>query len=199
MKKKTTTLFLFFLMALGYVKSQTTAGNLMVGGGVTFYSESDQSDEDYDFSYTNFGPGAGYFIMDNLAVGLNLSFQKTKEDNGGSSEERTEFMIGPFARYYIPTSNESFAFFGQARLDFGSGKRDVTPGGEVKSGSLSFAISPGFAYFFNQHWALEIALTGLVIESDDPNKDADDDKVTSVMFSVESLTPSIGVRYHFGI
>jgi opacity protein-like surface antigen len=198
MLRTVTTLFLFVIMIMNEGQAQTAAGQMMIGGGISYYSQSTQANEDYDYTNMSFGPSFGYFLKDNLAIGINLGLEKTESDNGITESENTLYNIGPFVRYYIPTSSESFAFYGQARLDFGGGKTDTTPGGETKTTSIAFAVSPGFSYFFNEHWALDLAFTGLRIQSTDPNKDNDDDKQTAVIFNVQSLTPNIGVRYHFG-
>lgn len=55
----------------------------------------------------NFLPRGGYFVMDNLAAGLDillgLSSQKSSESEYKSSD--FSFGIGPFARYYYPLEN----------------------------------------------------------------------------------------------
>jgi opacity protein-like surface antigen len=55
----------------------------------------------------NFLPRGGYFVMDNLAAGLDillgLSSQKSSESDYKSSN--FGFGIGPFARYYYPLEN----------------------------------------------------------------------------------------------
>jgi hypothetical protein len=117
---------------------------------------------------------------------------------GAENLKSSAFAIGPFARYYKYTSNENFAFFGQASFLFGSGKTELTGGGDVKRSFISFDVSPGFSYFFTDHWALDFSLSLLSISSTDPNKDADDDNVTTVEFGVQSFSPSLGFRYHFG-
>ena len=190
-----------FLMAAGLtycVNAQTSKGNMMVGGALSFFTVSDQSDTDFEYKGTSFSPSFGYFLFDNFALGAELSVGSTTTDNGNTKRISSSFGFGPFARYYKFTSNESFAFFGQARFLYSSGKVDDTPGGENKTQNIAFSISPGFSYFFTKHWALDLSIAGLVIQSNDPNKDADDDKVNSVEFGISSLSPTLGFRYHFG-
>jgi outer membrane protein len=198
MKRSKIVLLAFLMIVTGYAHAQTSAGTLMAGGAIRIYSASEQSNDDYEYSEFYFSPSIGYFISDNLALGLNLGFETRKQDNGFAATKYTNFSVGPFARYYKFTSNEQFAFFAQASINFGSGKVDVTPGGESNSSSLSFNVSPGFAYFFNSHWAAELSFSGLSVGSTDPNKDVDDDKESYVIFDIRSFSPSLGVRYHFG-
>jgi outer membrane protein len=196
--KRTIALVAFFIIVTGYAHAQTSAGNMMVGGALRIYSSGEQSNDDYDYSEFQFAPSFGYFISDNFAIGLNLAIATRKQDNGFALTKYTDFSAGPFARYYKFTSNEQFAFFAQASINFGTGTIDVTPGGETKTSSLNFNVSPGFAYFFNNHWAAELSFSGLSVGSYDPNKDVDDDKNTYVVFDIRSFSPSIGARYHFG-
>jgi hypothetical protein len=79
-----------------------------------------------------------------------------------------------------------------------SGKVDETPGGESKTQTITFSVSPGFSYFFNKHWALDFWVAGLRYQSHDPNTDVDNNKSNSFQFGVSSLAPNLGFRYHFG-
>jgi hypothetical protein len=53
----------------------------------------------------NLSPRFGYFFMNNLALGLNLSIGSSvdKPESGGKNT-MTTFGLGPFVRYYIPGS-----------------------------------------------------------------------------------------------
>lgn len=179
------------------VHAQTSSGNMMIGGGINFHSTSYQSGSTSDQNTVNFSPSFGYFISDNLAVGTSLTLGSTRTGTGSGKTVESRFGIGPFARYYLFTSNENFGFFGQAQLSIGSTKIDP-PIGDVDRGSyVSFALSPGAAFFFNEHWAVEFAITGFQVTSRDPDKDNDDDKYTTVEFGLSSIQPSLGFRYHF--
>src|SRR5690606_14860210 len=107
------------------------------------------------------------------------------------------FGIGPFARYYLFTSNSQFGFFGQAALGFSTGKNESAAGAVTKTSNVSFSVSPGAAFFFNEHWAMELMITALSVSSYDPNKNNDNDKSTTFNFGVNTLSPTVGVRYHF--
>jgi outer membrane protein len=198
MKKTITVICLLFTVTVGYVKAQTSAGNMMVGGGFSIESESQQSNSDVGSSSVTFTPNFGYFIADGFALGLSLNIGSSTVDEGADKTKYSTLAVGPYARYYKFTSNENFAFFGQATFLVGSTNVDVTPGGERKGSFVQFAISPGFSYFFNKHWALDLQLQGLVVTSEDPNKDNDDDKYSSVSFGLNSFNPTLGFRYHFG-
>lgn len=188
---------LFLVIGSTYVHGQTSAGNMMLGGGLSFNSVSYQAGSDNDESNVIFSPGFGYFVSDNLAIGTTLTLSSGRDGTGAGKTVSSSFGLGPFARYYIFTSNESFAFFGQAQLSFETGKVDPPVGNVRRSSEISFALSPGAAFFFNEHWAVEFALRGFVFTSGDPNKDNDDDKYSTVELGLNSFVPTLGFRYHF--
>jgi outer membrane protein len=196
MKKISTLFSIVFVLACGYSYAQTSQGNIMLGGGFRIQSDKQETaGEDVKTSTVQFIPSAGYFLADDLALGLNLGiFSQTQADD----DKLTRFAFGPFARYYKYTSNENFAFFGEVGFLFGSEKFEPDGADEVKGSNFTFYISPGFSYFFNEKWALDLQLQGISYESSDPNKDGDDDKQSSFIFGVESFNPSLGFRYIIG-
>jgi outer membrane protein len=180
-----------FASAISY--AQTDQGGMMVGGSLGISSTSYEGSTTKSSSF-NFSPSFGYFISDNLAIGAGLGFGSNTTKAGAVKSTSSSFAFGPFARYYKFTSNENFAFYGQASLMIGSGKSAA----DVKSGSTTFAISPGFSYFLNEHWGLDFQFNLLSLNVYEPNKDANDDKTTTINFGVNSFDPSIGIRYYFG-
>jgi hypothetical protein len=101
-------------------------------------------------------------------------------------------------RYYKFTANEQFAFFGDVSFLIGGGRQENGPNDASKTGLFRFAISPGFSYFFTSHWALDLSLSGISLQSFDPDKDNDNDKESTVTIGISSLSPNLGIRYHFG-
>lgn len=200
--KKLLTILLSLGAFMSTVYAQTTQGNLVFGGAVGYTSQKQEdAGEDDKYSAFEFSPSVGYFVADNLAVGLDFSILSEKEDNGlGGDDKTTTLLVGPFVRYYKFTSNDKFAFYGQA--GFGIGSRKIEPDGanETKQSAFNVYISPGFSYFFNEHWAIDLQLQGITYSTFDPNTDgdADDDKETEFTFGVDSLNPSLGIRFYLG-
>lgn len=177
--------------------AQTSAGSMMVGGGIEFTSVSYEGGSTNERNEVTFSPAFGYFINDNLAIGTSLTLSSGREGTGSNKTVTSSFGLGPFVRYYKFTSNESFAFFGQAVLSFQTGKTDPAAGGVTKNSAVQFSVAPGAAYFFNEHWALELSIAGFIFSSYDPNKNNDNDKINRVELGLNSLSPSVGFRYHF--
>ena len=195
--KKILFIALLIASALPRVNAQTSQGNLFFGGAVRFdsYKDEDDGEDDKTSSFT-FAPSVGYFVIDNLAVGIDLNLTTSKSDDGfGGDDKINTIGVGPFARYYKFTSNEKFAFIGE--LGFGFVGTKIKPDGqdETKASGFNVHLSPGFAYFFNEHWCLDLELQGIAFQSIDPNKDQDDDKQTQFTFGVSSLSPTLGIKY----
>jgi hypothetical protein len=112
--------------------SRTSAGFLGLPGsepcimnlGFSTFNYKDDSGEEYDpekFTSINLSPQAGYFVIDNLVVGLdmNLAFMKYSTTGEYSSDYKTNFFTaGPFVRYYIP-AGKVYPFF-EAGAAFGT-------------------------------------------------------------------------------
>jgi len=139
---------LIFLTAVifvsgGSLKAQTNQGKFILGelsnveifgsgsvttmnlGMTTFKVKSDtgnedNSDPDKQFSM-NFIPRFGYFVLNNFAVGLDLSltYSHSNQNSGVYIYNRTQFSAGPFIRYYIPTPK--LLPFAEINYSIGSG------------------------------------------------------------------------------
>jgi hypothetical protein len=198
--KKALLVLSVMVISIAWLNAQTTQGTISLGGSVGISTEKDETDgEDTKSSEFNFSPSVGYFVIDNLMVGLNLSIVNGKEDDGfGGDDKYSALFFGPFARYYKFTSNEQFAFFAETGLLFGTYKDKPDGQDETKASAFNFYISPGFAYFFNEHWVVDLSFQAISFSSFDPDKDADDDKSTEFNFGFQTFNPSIGIRYNFG-
>ena len=141
--------------------AQFEKGNKMVGGsfGLSFTTDKTKND---GTTYTNgqyvsfaLDPQAGYFVIDNLAVGATLGFSTDtwKEDDSDYKTVDNEISIQPFARYYLPQR----VFF-QGNFIAGSAKNKITDNGttdETKYGVSGWSLSAGYAFLLNDHVAIE--------------------------------------------
>ena len=86
-------------LLVGFVSvlnAQTQKNDWMVGGNFRLNT----ADNSTEISFT---PNAGLFVVDNLAVGANVSFSYEKNVNN----KYTTFGVGPFARYYFTTESQA--------------------------------------------------------------------------------------------
>lgn len=183
--------------------AQRTAGTLALGGGASVRFTKNEAGANNTVKATNisFLPNVGYFIADDFAIGMELSLSTSSTESNNQTSNGTSYSVGPAARYYKQIGSTPLTIFGQAGIYFGGGKNEVTTGpvtSELKSSSFGIYVSPGFAYFFNEHWAGELYFNGFSYSGVDPNKDANADKSTTFSFGLNSLAPSgLGIRYHF--
>lgn len=186
------------------VQAQTIKGTKVVGGGFQLQIEKDHEYAESETKTTDFSfiPSVGYFVIDNLAVGINFNYSNSKTEytilNNSNTSKSSSFAVGPFARYYMHTSNEDFIIYGQVTTLFGSGKETDINDNKTKTSSFDIALSPGLTYFFNEHWAVELGFRGFGYNKQDPDKDTDDDEYSTFQIGLNSLMPSaLGFRYYF--
>ncbi len=126
----------------------------------------------------------GYFIMDNVAVGLLPHFSRTVR---GNSNDLTDVInnagISLYGRYYFtfPFSDRFAAF---PEISAGPGTR----GYKGNSGlSLNLTAGAGANYFFSDNVAVEVVLP--IVH----NRNLTDNGISSHV----SISPVIGLQYHF--
>ncbi|MEN9444498.1 MAG: hypothetical protein RIS47_1388 [Bacteroidota bacterium] len=161
------------VLSVGTAMSQTTQGNYLVGGASALSFSSNKVTPEYDgekgddskSSSFDFSPQVGYFVMDNLAVGLDLAYSSTT-DKGDVDVTSTTTVVGVFGRYYL--AGEKFRPFAQAELGYAANsiKMDET----YKFSGLVYSAEVGAAYFLTESISLDLSLAysaGSLTNSDD--------------------------------
>lgn len=123
------------LMLLVCVKgqSQTQKGNILLGGGLSF---SNTKEKDKNVLLIN--PNAGLFIVDNFAIGMELSLES-------ETKASSVFTIGPYLRGYFAKTDKG-AILGQVSYN------NVSSDGKTSS---AFGAKGGYAFFLNKNIAIE--------------------------------------------
>ncbi|MEQ3662980.1 MULTISPECIES: autotransporter outer membrane beta-barrel domain-containing protein [unclassified Olleya] len=139
-----------------------TKGTFLTNGSILVYNTTRKINDNKATAFTtNITPKAGYFIADNLAIGLELSITTNKEKQEdeffGDIETTTNgFAVLPFARYYLDNG-----IFAEAVVGFGSQKTstesDFSELGtlETKASSFGFRVGVGYSFFLGDHVAIE--------------------------------------------
>lgn len=153
--------------------AQTAQGTFMLGGNLSFGSNNDKpsssNPNETTNSYFTIAPMGGYFFTNNFAAGLIIGYSNnvntTKTGANETKVTSSNFFVGPYARYYWMIGTK-MAFFGDARLTFGSGTQntDMTPSSaipETKTNNVNLSITPGFTYFITPRVGLEMQLNAL--------------------------------------
>jgi len=163
-----------FLLAIALaftnvILAQTEQGKFVLSGatGLQFissnieYEYNGQSDGDYDVSSFSFMPGVGYFVMDNLAVGLTANFTSTTQKDQGDKYTVSSTMLLPSALYYFPVEGQ-FKPLLQVGAGLMSTKEKYSYDGdsdEDKMSGLALNFGGGAAYFINDYVSLNFGLS----------------------------------------
>ena len=142
MKKKIVALVGMMALSTSSLFSQIEQGTVMLGGDAYF---------NYGFpsgvkasSTLNISPKAGFFIVDNMAIGATMTFNSIK---GGSN-----FLIAPFMRAYYKGN-----FYSQLQVGYGRSSFDVA-GVTTKTSGLNTELDMGYTIFLTDNIALDPAL-----------------------------------------
>lgn len=160
------------IFAFGFANAQDkkessegfSKGNVFIMGSAGF---SNSSTGDFSNSTFSFSPRAGFFVSNNIAIGLAIGFDGSKEEDivgGGfttTEDTTTELSFGAFGRYYFSPASK-FSVFGELGFNVLSNKVEssattggITVSGETKSNGFNVALAPGISYFVSNSFALE--------------------------------------------
>ncbi|MDX1686049.1 MAG: outer membrane beta-barrel protein [Saprospiraceae bacterium] len=138
----------FGMLLSGTAQSQTVnQGAWMIGGGISYSSLSSDLLDDNINTFV-FAPSVGYFVIDNLGVGLGVDFTSVSID--GESESST--FLTPAVRYYVFD-----AIFGQVSYRLATDDEDPN----------ELGIGAGYSFFVNNAVAIEPMIRYSLISRDD--------------------------------
>ena len=130
------TITLFLLLSTVTLKAQTVGqGAFMMGGFLNFSSDKFEA-EDKARTYFTVVPSIGFYVIDDLAAGLNLSYSSVSIE--GNSNTTTS--LAPFVRYYVFNP-----FFVEAQFGFSLDK----------DGGSYVAADIGYSWFVSRNVAVE--------------------------------------------
>jgi hypothetical protein len=170
MKKLFSTGTLCLLAASAYAQTTIKAGTVQLGGGIGYsQSNSDNPQSFYTGSgyinttqhlsakYFSISPAAGYFVADNLAVGINLLHSANKQTTSydsnfytPSNEQRaSQLGVRAFAQYYRMFT-EQFGITGTLNAGYNHITQRFSSGNstsETKGNGFSTGITPSIVFF----------------------------------------------------
>ncbi len=166
MKKLVYLLFLLLLAGTTVQAQYFIGGNFSLNStGGSIKSGETTTDKETSTSFT-LSPQLGYFLSEDLAVGLGIGINSTREKSPGDPEvinKSTGFSIQPFARYYVLDMNK-FSLFGEGQLSYSASSSKVESGGTTTEGpstsTVGISVSPGISYNLNEKVALEAFING---------------------------------------
>lgn len=106
-------------------------------------------------------PSVGYFVIDKLAVGIDLGFTNltTKED--GDKTTISSFSVMPTATYYFANSSKLVPFLG-AGIGYASNKTKETFAGtstEYTADGLAWKVKGGVTYMATQSLGINLGVS----------------------------------------
>jgi len=168
MKKKfISLLFLPFGMMPLTGLGQISSGTILLGGSLNYntnnYNSSNNNDQVFKSNSFSFAPKAGYFISENLVLGVGLGLTTGSQKNGSAIQyKQSGYSIGPFVRYY-KFLGERTALFGNAAFNYNKTKtkslnlnQELVPANNQEN--IGAYITPGLTYFASSRIGLEISL-----------------------------------------
>lgn len=208
--------------------AQTEKGKSLINGAIGFGSNKTDnistglSTSNQKSSYFTVAPNYGYFVSNNLAIGLGLSFLQNKQTANSTDiiastpifrsqvYKQSTFTIHPFLRKYIDVA-EKFKFFGHLNGGIGFGtietKNDynytttpTTSEDKYKVTSYHAALSPGFAFYPSKKWGIEFSFPLIAYNKFKPNEETTTITLSSnetINFATNSFNPNIGFTFHF--
>ncbi|WP_411812667.1 porin family protein [Chryseobacterium scophthalmum] len=168
----------------GLASAQIAKGTVYLSGQAGYYKEGKESSNNY-VENLKILPTAGFFVSQNLAVGLGIGYTKNKTSQnyilfeGGTSyiyskyTKESAFTVSPFARKYWALSDKLY-FFGQLEVPLEFGKTELyeyqsQPFNPIIGNyyvgnantynanytSVGVNIKPGLDYFITKNWTVE--------------------------------------------
>ena len=129
-------------------QAQTEQGDWLVGGNFRL-NTADKNTE------IAFNPNAAYFFVENLAIGANISLNSSKSGNN----KYTSFGIGPYARYYFTTQNQTIRPILQGSFNYLSAKNKISNITSSTNTGTNFFLGGGAAAFISNSVSID-ALMG---------------------------------------
>lgn len=154
----------------GALNAQMEKGSWIVSGktGIDFssattkYTAEGQSYDGPKVSTFTITPSVGYFVANNIAVGVDLGFTSTKTTFKNSAlefdyEEKTSvFSILPNATYYFPTASNLRPYLG-AGIGYGSlTSTDFFNDEETTKGGFLWGAKGGLLYMLNSNIGIDL-------------------------------------------
>lgn len=146
-----TSLLLFGLITVSH--AQFNEGAKAIGGGLSYTSYKVKNGgannpEEQSFALNLNG---GYFLRNQLEVGLQLGISSEKSKHWGNQESKSNlFSFGPYARLYNSIT-EVVGVFGEAGMNVGFGGNN----NEQKIRSFDIGIRPGIILMVNENIGME--------------------------------------------
>ena len=189
--------------------AQISKGLKQVGGTASYshtINDSNTAIRGSQIRQLNILPKFGYFMNDNVAIGLLTGVTNTyqSQPNNGSLAERREiesfgFIAGTYFRYHSSISKKFYIYFQpESTLHFTTSNVS-TIDHETRNIAFSFGIRPGFLFMPNDNWGFETNFGHFGYKQNNSKVNNSNDPHTRKSFGFEfgGASLQIGVQYYF--
>ena len=204
------------------------AGTISLGGSIGYFQNTEKSEfkapngdiytDERAYSQFQFSPSAGYFVVDNLAVGLNMGYTATRDKNTRTGprttnpaalDARTTLRVGPYVQYYKMVT-EQFGVLGTLGAGYQSSFSPffVNSGGnsnavvEAKAKGYYASLTPGVIFFPIPKFGISASIGGVgydrvgVKRSDDIDGESQTESNFGTRFGFDQL--QFGGTFYIG-
>ena len=166
MKRMLTIAAVLMLMACMATAGPTNKGSMTLGGTVGFQSMGGdwyKGGSEDAVTVLTFAPNFGYFVADNIVIGLNLAMLNLSQGDYKTST----FNVGPMVGYYFGSAPEGDAkgtMLPYIKASFGilSTKWEEPGEPDYKEKGTSFGARVGADYFLANSVALDFGISAFV-------------------------------------
>lgn len=174
-------LFMSAIALCGLSNAQISKGNWVIGGntGMGFNNSTTKiksngtSNDGPKISTFSVTPSLGYFVIDGLAVGIDLGYTNTVYKELDMKQTTSMFSVMPNATYYFQTGGKFFPFLG-AGIGYGSSKTKynfnqfndegfpdplISPNTELKADGLAWKVKGGVTYMATESLGLNLGVS----------------------------------------
>ncbi|RZK30546.1 MAG: hypothetical protein EOO63_06465 [Hymenobacter sp.] len=162
------TALLLGLAQAGHAQTAIKAGTIQLGGNVGYFRTSQERPafstgnipfkSTYTQSQFSIAPSVGFFVIDNLALGISASYQANNQNDTQYSERTNQFQIGAFAQYYQMVTDQ-FGFTGT--LGAGYQNARFPNSGDERANGFYAGLTPGLVFFPITKLAIGASIGGL--------------------------------------
>lgn len=161
---------LVLLITNNQAHGQIEKGLFQVGGSASFFSNNVETNSNFGNpqkttnknSNVSFGPAFGYFVSNNLSLGIQLGYGTNENENNDFNSTLNSFQYGIYSRWHKPVV-ERFYFFTSLSLLLANGENevlDISTGTTTKADISNFSanLAPGLLYFVTDWLSFETSL-----------------------------------------
>lgn len=187
------------VIAFGFTNAQSkdksegfSKGDVFITGSIGYFSSKSNGlfkDDTFRFS-----PKVGFFVTENIALGLGLSIFNQKRQQNILQPETKQNNLGflGFGRYYFKPSSK-FSIFGEAQISYETIKFEPFP--QTING-FDITLATGFSYFLSDNFAIE-STWGLLNYGTAKNDFPGSEASTSFNLGLNLSNANFGILYKF--